>query len=63
MIEVVFIFGGSTMLVPADWNIQVEVFNIFGGYVDKRISSQIDPNKTVIIKGVTIFGGGEVKSY
>jgi predicted membrane protein len=63
MIEVAFIFGGSTLLVPSDWNVQVEVFNIFGGYVDKRISSQIDHTKTVVIKGVTIFGGGEVKSY
>ena len=62
-IEVVCIFGGSTLLVPSDWNVRVEVFNIFGGYVDKRITSQVDLSKTVIIKGVTIFGGGEVKSF
>ena len=63
MVEVVSIFGGSGLIVPSDWNVKVEVFNIFGGYVDKRISSQVDYNKTLIIKGVTIFGGGEVKSY
>jgi predicted membrane protein len=63
MVEVVSIFGGSGLVVPSDWNVKVEVFNIFGGYVDKRISSQVDYNKTLIIKGVTIFGGGEVKSY
>jgi predicted membrane protein len=63
VIEVVSIFGGSTLLVPADWNVKVEVFNIFGGYSDKRISSQVDLNKTVIVKGVTIFGGGEVKNF
>ena len=63
MIEVVSIFGGSSLVVPSDWNVKVEVFNIFGGYVDKRISSQVDFNKTLIVKGVTIFGGGEVKSY
>jgi predicted membrane protein len=63
VIEIVHIFGGSTLLVPSDWNVKVEVFNIFGGYVDKRIASQIDYNKTLVIKGVTIFGGGEVKSY
>jgi len=63
MVEVVSIFGGSGLVVPSDWNVKVEVFNIFGGYVDKRISSQVDFNKTLIIKGVTIFGGGEVKSY
>ncbi|MFZ4547962.1 MAG: LiaF transmembrane domain-containing protein, partial [Bacteroidales bacterium] len=63
VIEVVSIFGGSTLLVPSDWNVKVEVFNIFGGYTDKRISSQVDINKTVIVKGVTIFGGGEVKNF
>jgi len=63
VIEVVSIFGGAVLLVPADWNVKVEVFNIFGGYVDKRYAGQVDYNKTVIIKGVTIFGGGEVKSF
>lgn len=63
MIEVVHMFGGSGLIIPSDWNVKVEVFNIFGGYVDKRISSQVDYNKTLIIKGVTIFGGGEVKSF
>jgi predicted membrane protein len=63
MVEVVSIFGGSGLLVPSDWNVKVEVFNIFGGYVDKRIASQVDYNKTLIVKGVTIFGGGEVKSF
>jgi len=63
MVEVVSIFGGSGLLVPSDWNVKVEVFNIFGGYADKRIASQVDYNKTVIIKGITIFGGGEVKSF
>jgi len=51
------------LVVPADWNVKVEVFNIFGAYADKRMASQIDYNKTLVIKGVTIFGGGEVKSF
>jgi len=63
VIEVVCIFGGTALMVPADWNVKMEVFNIFGGYVDKRIASIVDPNKTIVIKGVTIFGGGEVKSF
>jgi len=63
VIEVVSIFGGTALLVPSDWNVKVEVFNIFGGYADKRIASQVDYSKTVIIKGITIFGGGEVKSF
>ncbi|NTV83529.1 MAG: cell wall-active antibiotics response protein [Bacteroidales bacterium] len=62
-IEVVAIFGGSTLLLPTDWNVKLEVFNIFGGYGDKRVRGQVDFNKTVLVKGVAIFGGGEIKSY
>jgi len=62
-IEVVAIFGGSTLLMPTDWNVKMEVFNIFGGYSDKRVRGQVDFNKTVVVKGVAIFGGGEIKSY
>ncbi len=62
-IENVSIFGGSTLIVPTDWNVKIEVFNIFGGYADKRIRGQVDFNKTVTVKGVAIFGGGEIKSY
>ena len=62
-IEIVSIFGGSTLIVPSDWNIKLEVFNIFGGYGDKRIRGQVDFNKTIVVKGVAIFGGGEIKSY
>ena len=61
-IEIVSIFGGSTLVVPPDWNIKLEVFNIFGGYGDKRIRGQVDFKKTVLVKGVAIFGGGEIKT-
>jgi len=62
-LEIVSIFGGSTLIVPNDWNVKIEVFNIFGGYGDKRVRSQVDFNKTLIVKGVALFGGGEIKSY
>jgi predicted membrane protein len=63
LVEIVAIFGGSSILVPADWNVKVEVFNIFGGFADKRMISQVDYTKTLVIKGVTIFGGGEIRSF
>jgi len=63
MIEMVAVFGGTNLTVPPDWNIKVEVFNIFGGYADKRSLSQVDASKTIVLKGVAIFGGGEIKSY
>lgn len=63
MVEVVAVFGGTTLIVPSDWNVKVEVFNIFGGFADKRGTSQVDINKTLVIKGVTVFGGGEIRNF
>lgn len=60
--EVVSVFGGSTLIVPSDWNVKVEIFSIFGAYEDKRRVSQVDFSKTLILRGVAVFGGGEVKS-
>ncbi|MDY0102781.1 MAG: DUF5668 domain-containing protein [Lentimicrobium sp.] len=62
-LEIVAIFGGTTLIVPNDWNISVEAVNIFGGFTDKRRNLQIDHNKSLVISGVAIFGGGELKSY
>ena len=62
ILENVTIFGGSSLIVPSDWNVKLEVFSIFGAYEDKRHIREIDLNKTLVIKGVVIFGGGEVKN-
>ena len=64
-IEVTAVFGGTTLIVPADWNVELDVLPIFGGFGDKRVK---DPNKKIqegrklLIKGIVIFGGGEIKT-
>jgi len=66
MIDVFTMFGGSEIIVPRGWDVQVDVTSIFGGFDDKRgpiDNSGDEPNKVLRIKGFTIFGGGEVKSY
>jgi predicted membrane protein len=66
-IEITTIFGGSSMVVPADWNVRIEVASILGGFADKRkLNTSENPenkNKELVIKGVAIFGGGEIKNY
>ncbi|MBC8342960.1 MAG: hypothetical protein H8E61_03140, partial [Bacteroidetes bacterium] len=62
VIEVVMIFGGTTIIIPPDWNVKSDVFNLFGGFSDKRRTSQVNPNKTLNIKGVVLFGGGELRN-
>lgn len=65
-IEIVAVFGGSTLIVPADWDVKVDVTAVFGGFSDKRYKKpqlQGDPSKLLRIQGVVLFGGGEIKSY
>lgn len=68
LLDVVSIFGGSEIIVPSDWLIRVEVVSIFGGYSDKRIihaqeEIKEDSTSVLTIKGLALFGGGEIKSY
>lgn len=66
VLEVVNIFGGSKFIIPSHWNVHVEVVSIFGGFADKRkIGVGMPDNRTkeLYIKGVAIFGGGEIKSF
>ncbi len=65
VIDVFAAFGGCTFIVPDDWNVRVEITSLFGGFSDKRnpsANTDIDPGKVLILKGLVLFGGGEVKS-
>jgi predicted membrane protein len=65
-IEVTCIFGGTTLIVPEDWDIILEVTPILGGFSDSRKirgDVQRDPSRKLVIKGIVIFGGGEIKCY
>lgn len=65
VLEVVNIFGGTTIVVPANWHIKHEMVNIFGGTDDKRVSAppENEPSKVLILNGLSIFGGVEIKSF
>ena len=65
-IDILAVFGGTTIVVPNDWNVVMNVTSIFGGFSNKSIkdpSAFVDQNKTLIIKGLVVFGGGELKTY
>lgn len=65
-IDILAIFGGTTLIVPNDWNIVLNVTSIFGGFSNKSVKDPnlvMDQNKTLIIKGLVVFGGGELKTY
>lgn len=62
-IDIFALFGGAEIRVPTEWNVKVEVISILGGFSDKRDQTvQEEDAPLVVIKGMAIFGGGEVKS-
>jgi len=64
-IDVFCMFGGSKFIIPADWKVRVEVTAIFGGFSDKRKSistSDTSFDRELVVKGLVIFGGGEIKN-
>jgi predicted membrane protein len=65
VIDFVAVFGGSNIIVPSDWKILIDVLPVFGGFSNKvrrDPNAVIDPDKTLLIKGFVLFGGGEVRS-
>jgi len=65
-IDILAVFGGTTIVVPSDWNVVMNVTSIFGGFSNKGIkdpNAQVDLSRTLIIKGLVIFGGGELKTF
>lgn len=64
VVDVFCMFGGSTIIVPENWNLKVDVVSIFGGFSDKRYKKpeNLEVGKEIVIKGFAIFGGGEIKS-
>ncbi len=65
LLDVLTVFGGTKIIVPADWHVRLDMVSIFGGFSDKR---HFKPNgvdiseKTLVIKGIALFGGGELFS-
>jgi len=64
-LEASAIFGGGEIRVPENWLVSVKGVGVFGAYEDKTRHFQPDPSKptkTLVIRGVAVFGGIEVKN-
>jgi hypothetical protein len=64
-LETVNIFGGTKLIIPNNWEVKSEAVAILGGVEDKRSIPHIPqvPNRVLILKGFSMFGGIEIKSY
>lgn len=62
-LELVNIFGGTTLYVPAHWQIRSEAVAIFGAVEDKRPRpAGVSSDKVVLLEGFVMFGGIDIKS-
>jgi predicted membrane protein len=63
-LDVTIIFGGMTLIIPDSWKIQIDVVPLFGGFSTKQARTNvqiIDSTAVLHIRGIVIFGGGEIK--
>jgi len=66
VLDVLCVFGGTTIILPKEWDVVINVTSVLGGFSNKAIrnpSVVIDQSRTLHIKGLAMFGGGEVKTY
>lgn len=65
VLELTQIFGGCTLIIPPHWDLKTEMVSIFGGVEDNRPNTTrtVDHNKVLMLKGTSLFGGIEIKSY
>lgn len=64
VLDVVVVFGGVKLIVPAGWDVRVNTVHIFAGTDDKRQFHSVSPSKKVLlINGTVIFGGIDISSY
>lgn len=62
-LEIVNVFGATTLFVPSHWQIRTEAAAILGAIEDKRREpTAIQTDKVLIIEGLVLFGGIDIKS-
>ena len=60
------VFGGTRLIVPANWEIKSELVSVMGSIEDKRpMQSNVnsEAEKILILRGNTFMGGIEIKNY
>lgn len=65
VVDVMQLFGGTKLIVPPHWQVVADIVQIFGGVNDKRIPHPdvAASGKVLVLKGVSIFGGVDIKSF
>jgi len=59
--DVTVLFGGSEILVPKDWNVEVKGMPLLGGIGNDTYFSEAN-KKTLVINAFVMFGGLDIKN-
>lgn len=64
VLEVTQVLGGTKLIIPSNWDVQPEMVAVLGGIEDKRkMQGEDTTDKLLVIRGTTVLGGIEIKSY
>jgi len=65
VIDITQIFGATKIVVPSNWRVVPDLAAVFGSVDDKRIRTAAPANsdKILVLKGVSIFAGVDIRSY
>lgn len=64
VLDATSVFGGGEIQIPRHWNVSIKGIGVFGGYgneTGKYAKDTTKPAKTLVVKGVAMFGGVAVK--
>jgi predicted membrane protein len=64
VIDIFTLWGGIEFRVPEDWSVDVQATAIMGAFENKARASAVhgSPDKRLVIRGVALMGGVEVKN-
>lgn len=55
-------WGGVDIRVPEDWSVHLQGIPLLGGYDDNTTTPKVSTGQVLIIKGVAIMGGVDIKN-
>lgn len=65
ILELVQVMGGTSLIIPSDWEVKSSLVTFLGSIEDKRPVQPPTNNaaKILVIQGTAVMGGIEIKSY
>ena len=65
VIDITQVFGGTKIIVPPHWQVISNLSAVFAGVDDKRmrVTGSGDNNKILVLEGVSIFAGIEIRTF